>query len=339
MTDRDAQRRTFIDRNGWATAESIPVAGDASNRRYDRLIKPNETCILMDAPPDKGEDVEPFVRIAQHLNNLGFSAPKILAQDPTNGFLLLEDLGDDLFSHVLVETSSMEAPLYEAAIDVLVALHRSAAPSLPRYDATLMTELALLAFDWYARGAAGPVDQSVRSRFERDLKGLLMPLDRVAGVLIQRDYHADNLIWLPERGGIARVGLLDFQDALLGHPAYDLVSILLDARRDVPRPLQQEMVDRYLTSSGADEDEFRFAYAALGLQRNLRILGVFARLAMSHGKPRYIEFIPRVWGHIETCLEHPGLEPIKSQVFEHLPTPDKAVLDRLRETCTTVPMH
>ncbi|MEL6241009.1 MAG: phosphotransferase [Pseudomonadota bacterium] len=339
MTDRDAQRRTFIDKNDWAKAETVPVAGDASNRRYDRLIKPTETCILMDAPPEKGEDVGPFVRIAQHLKNLGFSAPKILAEDPVNGFLLLEDLGDDLFSNVLVENSSMETMLYEAAVDVLVTLHRSAAPRLPRYDATLMTELALLAFDWYARGAAGAVDQSVRSRFERDLKELLVPLDRVPGVLIQRDYHADNLIWLPERDGIARVGLLDFQDALLGHPAYDLVSILQDARRDVPPSLQQDMINRYVTSSGADEDEFRFACAALGLQRNLRILGVFARLAISHGKPRYVEFIPRVWSHIETCLKHPGLEPIKPQVFKYLPAPDKAVLDPLREPCTTVPMH
>ena len=334
MTDREAQASTFISRTGWASAQRRVVAGDASNRRYDRLREASgKTAILMDAPPEKGENVRPFVSIAGYLRGVGLSAPKVLAEDPNNGFLLLEDLGDAVFARIIEDAPELESTLYQAAIDVLTALHHQTPPALEIYSAPIMTDLAALSFDWYQKGVLGSVDTDVRQEFCRLFQDLLAPLDRQSQVLVQRDYHAENLIWLPDRTGPARVGLLDFQDAMLGHPAYDLVSILQDARRDVAVEIEQMMITRYLDQNPQSAEGFASAYALLGVQRNLRILGVFARLCMRDGKPHYLDLIPRVWGHVLTGLNSPVLEPVSALITNSLPAPTPAILERLRLQC------
>ncbi|WP_299547875.1 phosphotransferase [uncultured Tateyamaria sp.] len=338
MPDRAAFRSSFLESTGWAKATSELVAGDASNRRYDRLTLSGDTRILMDAPPDKGEDVGPFVTITAYLRGVGLSAPKIYAQDATHGFLLIEDLSDDLFVRVIESDNTRETPLYEAAVDLLLNLHRATPPDLPRYDAHVMTDAACLAFDWYQRGVLGSVDADARAAFETAMHAALETLDTTQPVLIQRDYHAENLIWLPKRTGSKRVGLLDYQDAMLGHPAYDLVSVLQDARRDVSPDLQHRMVDRYVAGSGCPAAPFHDAYALLGLQRNLRILGVFARLSLAYGKPHYIDLIPRVWGHIETDLSHPVAAEIAPLIRTALPAPTPDILQSLKDQCQTIPL-
>lgn len=337
MTSRDTLTESFIAASPWAGATRALLAGDASNRRYERLSLNGQTAVLMDAPHEKGEDVRPFIRIARYLTDLGLSAPVILAEDRENGFLLLEDLGDDLFARVIPREPEREQPLYAAATDVLIHLHRAAPPDdLPAYDTDVMLDMAALAWRWYLGGALAEntdAEQAFRAAFRPVLK------DHAAetSVLIQRDYHAENLLWLPDREGAARVGLLDFQDAMAGHPAYDLVSVLQDARRDVPLRIEEEMITRYVTATGLDESAFRAAYAVLGVQRNLRILGVFGRLCLVNGKPHYVDLIPRVWGLLLRDLEHPALAPVRDLVIGSLPAPNPEILKGLKDKCATIP--
>lgn len=333
MADRDAQARAFLDRTAWAGAGRAPLAGDASNRRYERLTDPatGATAVLMDADPARGEDVGPFLRIAGFLGGIGLSAPAVLDADAAAGFLLLEDLGDDLFARVIPARPDLEPLLYRTATDVLVALHATRPPPLAPYDPERMTDLAALAFAKYRDGIAGTADPAARARFETRFRALLQ--DATAGaapVLVQRDYHAENLLWLAQRAGLARVGLLDFQDAMLGHPAYDLVSLMQDARRDVPPGIEAAMIDRYLAATGHHRAAFETAYAVLGAQRNLRILGVFARLGSDYGKPQYLDLIPRVWGLLARDLAHPALAPVAGLLRDALPQPTPDNLRRLR---------
>ena len=339
MPDRAALISDFLNHSGWGSAPRKLVAGDASNRRYERLERgAGNTAILMDAPPDKGEDVRPFVTITNHLRDAGLSAPQIYAQDDTLGLLLIEDLGDDLFARVMAAEPTLEKPLYAASVDVLVHLHQEQVPELPRYNADVMTNRAALAYDWYQRGVSGRVNVADKEAFSATFHIRLAPLDLAPAVLIQRDYHAENLIWLPERTGVRNVGLLDYQDAMLGHRAYDLVSIVQDARRDVPKDIGDMMIKRYLNATELDEVQFRNALALLGAQRNLRILGVFARLSMHYGKPHYVDLIPRVWGHIQTNLSHPALASIKPLIDATLPAPTPALLQKLKDQCATIPL-
>lgn len=330
MTDRTDLANSFLAATPWADARRAPLAGDASNRRYERLTHQGATAVLMDAPPEKGEDVRPFVRIARHLRDQGLSAPEILAEDSEHGFLLLEDLGDDLFARVIPRQPDLERPLYECATDLLVALHDAPLPELDRYGPRLMAEMAGLALSKYRSGILGDHDPDLQKRFENQFEDILRLTVRGDAVLVQRDYHAENLLWLPEREGVARVGLLDFQDARAGHPAYDLVSLLQDARRDVPAGIEMQMIDRYIAATGADDHGFRSAYTVLGVQRNLRILGVFARLSLEYGKPHYVDLIPRVWAHMIRGLEHPALAPVADMIRAALPAPTPENLDRLR---------
>lgn len=336
QSNRQTSARAFIAAAGWAEADVAPLAGDASNRRYDRLHKPDgSTAVLMDAPPEKGEDVRPFVTIADHLAALNLSAPHILARDEDAGFLLLEDLGDALFARTIEANPTLERPLYEAAVDLLVQLHTHPAPAaLPTYDPSVMADLAALPFDWYPDTVAGFADQ--RTTFVVTVQRLLATHAAKADVMIQRDYHAENLLWLPQREGIARVGLLDFQDARAGHRAYDLVSLLEDARRDVTPALQQAMLTRYIAASGADPEGFAAAYACLGAQRNLRILGVFSRLCIRDGKAHYVDLIPRVWGHLQHDLSHPALTELRDMVARFIPDPTPDRLQRIKTQCATL---
>ncbi|SFT96620.1 aminoglycoside phosphotransferase family protein [Sedimentitalea nanhaiensis] len=330
MSERDGLARSFLDGTEWANARRSPLAGDASNRRYERLTQPTtgKTAVLMDAPPDKGEDVRPFLYIARHLCAIGLSAPEILAEDCHNGFLLIEDLGDALFARVIPVQPQLEPTLYAAATDVLLTLHGAGLPQLDSYDTGLMTEMAALAFAKYRFGIMG--DANGESQFRDAFSALLDSVTPARPVLIQRDYHAENLLWLPDRQGVARVGLLDFQDAMAGHPAYDLVSLLQDARRDVPAEIETAMITRYLQGSGLARNAFETAYAVLGAQRNLRILGVFARLGQDRAKPHYVDLIPRVWAHLMRDLEHAALAPVAELLHDALPPPTPANLQMLK---------
>ncbi|WP_037314782.1 aminoglycoside phosphotransferase family protein [Ruegeria halocynthiae] len=332
MTNRAVLAAALIAQTPWANATRAPLAGDASNRRYERLTDPDSgrTAVLMDSPPGKAESVESFVRMANHLRSIGLSAPEIYAEDTQYGFLLLEDLGDDLFARILKQHPRMERELYGAATDVLIDLHKAPILSLPSYGPSLMTELAALSFTKYAQSVLGTHDTDARERFEYRFSDILHNETSGAKVVVQRDYHAENLIWLPERTGVKRVGLLDFQTAMLGHPAYDLVSLLQDVRRDVAAGTEMRMVDRYITATGVNDHDFRTAYAVLGAQRNLRILGIFARLATEYGKPQYVDLIPATWAHLMRDLDHPALVTVADLLRTALPAPTPDHLDRLR---------
>lgn len=339
MTDREQQISRFLQDSNWASASRAPLAGDASLRKYQRLGAGHDgrIAVLMDADPGLGNDVRPFLRITDYLRSVGLSAPEIYLEDESNGLLIIEDLGDALFARVTAEDPPQEIPLYEAATDTLLHLHDAMPPALEPYDTEFMTRMAALSFDWYQRGAHAAVDLRAKNAFEAAFSALLDTEVASPSVLIQRDYHAENLIWLPERDSVQRVGLLDYQDALLGHPAYDLVSLLKDARRDVSPDLQEAMIRRYITAAQVDETSFRRAYHLLGLQRNLRILGVFARLSMHFGKPSYIDLIPRVWGYIERDLAEPVCTPVTDILRGALPAPTPDILQRLKDKCGTIP--
>ncbi|WP_281973377.1 aminoglycoside phosphotransferase family protein [Ruegeria faecimaris] len=333
MTNRAVLAEALISHTPWSKARREPLAGDASNRRYERLTDPvtGKSAVLMDSPPGQAEPVEAFVRMARHLQSIGLSAPQIYAEDTQYGFLLLEDLGDDLFARVLVKHPDMERELYEAATDVLITLHEAPTLSLQSYGPALMTELAALSFTKYAQGVLGDYDQDAQDRFEHRFADILHQETSGTKVVVQRDYHAENLIWLPDRQGVERVGLLDFQTAMLGHPAYDLVSLLQDVRRKVTPGTEMRMVSHYISATGVNDHDFRSAYAVLGAQRNLRILGVFTRLATEYGKPHYVDLIPAAWGHLMRDLDHPALVNVADLLRAALPAPTPENLNRLRQ--------
>ena len=317
--DREGQRRAFAARAGWGDAAHRPLAGDASARRYERLTRGDTTAVLMDDPPP-GHSVGPFVRIARLLRGMGYSAPEIFDLDEALGFALLEDLGDDTVSALLSgpDASSLERTLYEAATDLLIDLHRRPAPSdLPSYDPAWLMSDASLFLETAIGDAAEP---AMAARFETAWRGPLEEATRGSAILCLRDFHAGNLMWLPARGdggcgatGVGRVGLLDFQDARAGPAAYDLVSLLQDARRDLGDGLEAAMVARYLNASpDLDEAAFRAAYATLGVQRAVRIIGVFHRLAKRDSKPAYLVHLPRLWRHLDANLVHPTLAPVRA---------------------------
>ncbi|WP_375174035.1 aminoglycoside phosphotransferase family protein [Pseudooceanicola sp.] len=327
--DRAELARRFIATTDWAAADLRPLAGDASNRKYLRLHLNGETAVLMDAAPELGEDVRPFVAVARWLTDLGLSAPRILAEDRARGFLLIEDLGDALFARVVEREAGLEAAMYEAAVDVLLQLH-AATPmaGLVPYDPATMAPLAALAYDWYLAGSLGR-DDTAKSAFLAEIEPVLATYTDCS-VTILRDYHAENLLWLPDRDGTARVGLLDFQDAMLGDPGYDLVSLLMDARRDVSAAVEARMIARYAEARGLSPEAVEARYHVVGAQRNLRIMGVFARLSRRDGKAHYVDLIPRVWGHLMRNLAHPALAGVAARVMADLPEPTPEVLERLR---------
>jgi hypothetical protein len=332
MPDRADHKAAFLSRAGWAGAGCRFLAGDASARSYDRLTRAGKTAVLMDAPPDTGEDVGPFVAIARHLTGIGLSAPGILAQDRDHGFLLLEDLGDDLFARLTIRDPSCEPALYAAAVDVLICLqaHRPA-PGLPDAGAADWAGAAAVALDWYRHAITG--DRVDTALFRQTVQTALEAHANGPRVMILRDYHAENLLWLPQRAGVARVGLLDFQLAQLGQPGYDLVSLCQDARRDVSSDVQAAMIRRFVAAKGLEEAGFAASYATLGAQRALRILGMFARLCLGMGKPGYVALIPRVWAQLQQNLLHPALADLSLLCADLLPDPTASRLERIRSQC------
>lgn len=295
---RQAETRAFLASAGWADAALAPLAGDASDRRYWRLSRGTGRAVLMDTPAGAADDPAAFLRVAAHLAALGLSSPAVLAADAGRGLILLEDLGDALYHAHLARHPADEALIYLVATDALAVLQAAPPlPGIPDLSAQGWATTARAALEW--RGDAGQAAAVAAA-----LAAALAQYPRK--VMILRDFHAGNLIWLPHRRGPARAGLLDFQTAQTGLPAYDLVSLLQDARRDVAPATQAACIRRFCDLTGRTEAGLSGEYAVAGALRALRILGVFARLA-GRGRPQYLAFLPRVWRDLRINLAHPAL--------------------------------
>jgi aminoglycoside/choline kinase family phosphotransferase len=352
MSDRDAAMRDFLKHAGWGDAVLTALRGDASTRRYFRVAHGSRTAMLMDQPqgaeqptapanatPDErralgynavarlaGADVGRFVAASNYLRSRGLSAPEIYAADPAQGFALIEDFGHDLYADVL-SNGGDEHELYGAAIDALAQLHKTNAPSqlppdkpLHAYDETALVAETDLMTEWFlplALGRAATADEVAEHRAH--WRAVLKPVLASQPVFVHRDYHAQNLMWLPERDGLARVGIIDFQDAVAGTKSYDLISLIEDARRDVSPDLAETMTRRYIAGAGVDAERHRAEMAVMAAQRNAKIAGIFARLHKRDGKPRYLDYLPRVWGYLNKDLEHPALAPLKTWYDRTIP--------------------
>lgn len=312
----------FLAANGWDGARVEPLAGDASFRRYFRVVGEQGQCVLMDAPPPH-EDPRPFVAVAEWLVSVGLNAPRILGRNLDKGLLLLSDFGDVRLRETLDDDPQRERELYELATDVLVHLHgHPAMEGLPEHGVRQWLEELALFTDWYCPALGLDVDvEAYRSAWTQVLEPVAN--DGLGPVTVLRDYHAENLMLVADRDGVEQFGLLDFQDAHSGHPAYDLASVLEDARRDVPEDIERAMIDRYVAATGHGE-AFEKAYWALAAQRNTRILGVFTRLWKRDNKPHYLAFQPRMWGLLERDLAKPGLEPVRSWFDASVPAEARA---------------
>jgi len=359
--------RAFLARAGWDKAELSPLPGDASTRRYLRAEDRGRKAMLMDQPQGAetpacppgasaeerralgynaiarlaGADCARFVAVAEYLRKRGLSAPEIYAADTGCGFVLMEDLGNDLYADVLADGGN-EIELYRAAIEALARIHAEAAPStlaankaLYAYDDTAMLAETDLMTEWYVPLALGRKASHDEIEEHRALwRQGLATLQSLSPVFVHRDYHAQNLIWLPAREGNARVGVIDFQDAVAGARGYDIISLMEDARRDVAPELAEAMTDHYLSAMAKagkplDADAHRAEMALLAAQRNAKIVGIFARLYKRDGKPRYLGYLPRVWNYLDRDLEHPALGDLKSWYERHVPAGKRANAERL----------
>lgn len=350
--DRAEALAKLLQETGFADAARTPFPGDASTRSYARLFANGRRAILMDAPPSNesppcppGADpetrrrlgwnalarlaasrVEAFVAVAQHLQRLGLSAPDILGADIRAGYAIVEDLGDDLFARV-VEEGADEVELYVAAAEVLAVAHAAPIPeTLPTpvgnwplldYDDVALRANADLFFEWIPYGKPDAAKlPGAQARWERIRDALVEEAMGFTRALTIRDYHAENLLWLPQREGVRKVGLLDFQDALRGWPAWDFVMLLQDARRDVAPAAAEAAIAHYLRRTGMPEAAFQKQFAVLGALNALRILGLFVRLVERDGKARYRQFQPREWGHLARNLAHPELAELAAFVSD-----------------------
>jgi len=356
---RATEIREFLVRSGWSEAARTPLNADASTRRYERLRRKTETAMLMDAPPleslpcppgaDEDERlklgwnaiarlaasrVEAFAAVADYLGHLGLSAPAILEADIPRGIALLEDLGDDLFAEV-INRGGNEAALYAAAGDVLAAVHRAPAPPMLPYRGG---EWPILAYDHLAlsanldlfvewmpqRDLSMRISEQTRLRWERVRENMIGRAEDYPRALILRDTHAENLIWLPRREGLKRVGLLDFQDAVLGWGEWDMSMLLHDARRDVSPAAREAATRAYLEGTGLSRADFEERLAMLGAMNVMRIMGIFARLVTRDKKPKYDLFQPRLRGLLNETLSHPALAETRgfvNAVAPHLLVP------------------
>jgi aminoglycoside/choline kinase family phosphotransferase len=330
MSARSDAIDAFLARSGWAGAERSPLAQDASFRRYERIRSGARKAVLMDAPPAH-EDVRPFLRIARRLAELGLSAPRILAEDAAEGFLLLEDLGDATFTRLL-KAGEAEAPLYLLAADVLADLHRrparNAVPDgVPPYDDALFLREARLLVEWYMPAVFGKeTDAATVAGFEAVWRQLLPLARKVPESLVLRDFHVDNLMRLEGRRGVAACGLLDFQDAVRGPVSYDFVSLVEDARRDVATEVAEAARARYLAAfPSLDAAAFDLSCAILGAQRHCKVLGIFTRLRDRDGKPDYLVHVPRLWRLLERAAANAELSPLRSWLDENVPAEARIV--------------
>ncbi|MFC3441471.1 aminoglycoside phosphotransferase family protein [Sphingobium rhizovicinum] len=318
----------FLAKAGWDGAAVVPLAGDASFRRYFRVLDGGRRAVLMDAPPPH-EDPRPFIAIAEHLTAEGFAAPRILARDLDQGLVLIEDFGDLRIKEHMEADPADELAVYGRAVDLIADLHRLPPADLPAYDrAVYQREVGLLT-QWYCPAIDLPVDVDA---YIAAWDAVLPLVEGSASptVTVLRDYHAENIM-LIDRAESHGLGLLDFQDALAGHPAYDLVSLLQDARRDVPVEVEAAMLAHYKAIASPPGD-FDAAYAVLGAQRNAKIIGIFTRLWKRDGKPRYLSYLPRMWGLLERDLAHPALAPVADWFAANIPADKRH--DALKEFAT-----
>ncbi|WEK46843.1 MAG: phosphotransferase [Candidatus Andeanibacterium colombiense] len=303
----------FLATAGWGDAAIEPLAGDASFRRYFRIRSGDRAAMLMDAPPPE-EDTGPFLDVAHWLSDTGHRPPKIYAEDRARGLVLLEDFGHDRMRDWLDDHPAAEVETYRTAIDALVKLHASPPGPFAPYDMAVYQREAGLFTEWFCPAAEIEVDAAGYTGAWEEALAPMLPR-QVPGVTVLRDYHAENIMLLPDD----EQGLIDFQDALVGHPAYDIVSLLQDARRDVSVELEAQMLTHYLAQVDAGPD-FEGDYARLGAQRNAKIVGIFTRLWQRDGKPRYLAFIPRVWEALERDLAHPALAPVARWFDANVPS-------------------
>ncbi|MEQ8666892.1 MAG: phosphotransferase [Rhodospirillales bacterium] len=322
---RAGARKAFLDGAGWGDAPVEALPGDASFRRYFRLGG-EQPALLMDAPPDK-EDVRPYIRIARHLVGMGFSAPAILAADEDQGFCVIEDFGDATYTRLLAAGHD-ERKLYDLAVDVLAALHgteNASAIDLPTYDEQRLLDEAGLLVDWYLPALTGEdTPAGVRESYLDAWRSVLQALPPGPETLVLRDYHVDNLMLIDGREGLSSCGLLDFQDAVIGHPAYDLMSLLEDARRDIDDDLRDHLRQRYAAARPeAASPDFEQWFTVLAAQRHAKVIGIFTRLKVRDGKPVYLPHIPRVLGLLRRALRHPALAPVAGWCTDHMPGSDR----------------
>jgi N-acetylmuramate 1-kinase len=346
-------RRRFLEESGFKGALCERLTGDASTRSYQKFTFGERSLILMDAPrrPDGppvrdgkpysavahlAEDVKPFIAIARALRGLGFAAPEIFSADVEAGFIVLEDLGFEL-----VVAGDPPAPVkvrYEAAVHILSALHKLKLPArlpvvpqieyrLPTYDMDALLIEAELLIDWYLPNYGSAPTAAAREEYGALWREVLEPALAQPKTWVLRDYHSPNLIWLAERRGLACLGLIDFQDALLGPAAYDLASLLQDARVDVPESMELDLMGRYVRARSIadpkfDVPQFAAIYATLAAQRASKILGIFTRLHRRDRKPQYLRHMPRVWGYLQRSLRHPALAQLAAWYEQHVPPPD-----------------
>ena len=307
----------FVAHAGWESAAIDPLPGDASFRRYFRLRHANgESAMLMHAPPPH-EDPAPFLHVAHWLNANGMRAPAIMAEDAAQGWVLTEDFGDDRMRDWLDDHPADEHQAYTAAVDALAALHRLPPGPFSPYDMAIYAREVALLTEWYCPAQGLDIDAAGYAAAWEDALAPLLARQH-PGVTVLRDYHAENIMLLDGKPDTPQ-GLIDFQDALIGHPAYDLVSLLQDARRDVSEALETAMLAHYSAAAGVASDDFLADYALLGAQRNAKIVGIFTRLNRRDGKPKYLTMIPRVWAALERDLAHPALAPVARWFDANIP--------------------
>jgi aminoglycoside/choline kinase family phosphotransferase len=361
-SDRETEKAAFLAAAGYGEARREPLPGDASTRTYERILPGGEpSLMLMNAPPAaeapplgpdaseadriaagytatarlSGGRIEAFVAAADYLCRQGLSAPRVVAFDAARGFCLMEDLGDDLFAR-RIAAGEEETPLYMAAVEAVARLHESAPPAvlgageatwpLLAYDALALKTGADLFVEWLPRFDPRVVlDDAARAKWDAAWAPILERAAAGAVAFTHRDYHAENLLWLPDREGVARVGLIDFQDCVLAHPSWDLHSLLQDARRDVSPELEAAALDHYFAlRPGVDREAFMADYAALAALNEARILGIFSRLVVRDGKPKYAAFMPRMWRHVARNLAHPDLAAVRDWMETYVPAEVRA---------------
>lgn len=319
MTGREGERKSFLIANDLDDAALVSIAGDASTRRYDRVTRPDGTSLVLVDTPDPSADLVPFIEVGRFLAELGLSVPEVYAADIERGLALLEDFGDETFVRRL-DAGDDPVRLYDLGVDVLIESRRRiperglSLPPRPPHDAESFVDQVGLWLDVVAPLSGWSVSEDERAEFARVWRSVLEPVDSQPTTLLLRDHHVDNLMLL-DRPGVRAVGVIDFQNAGRGPIAYDLVSILEDARRDVPVAIVERERGRYARAfPELDARAFDRSYSVLGATRHLRVVAIFTRLA-SRGRREYLRYLPRVLRLLEAKLAEPALEPV-SRWFE-----------------------
>ena len=327
---RSADIHAFLEAAGWGMAQRAPLAGDAGNRKYERLNHPQKgLSILMDADPASGEDIRPFLNIAAHLKSCGLSSPEVYDANRDLGLILLEDFGDQLLFDVAIASPELEYPLYKMCLEALERLHQTPPPpNVGSYFPQDMARATEITLPWYC-------SPDLAAAITAELINQLNSLDWTHPVLVLRDFHAQNIVYRPEQSELAQIGLLDFQDAQLGHPLYDAASLIHDARRSLHPDIEPRLKDA-LAQTYAGSDNFHHALSTLSAQRNLRVLALFARLCLRDGKPGYLKLMPHVWNNLWRDLSHPHLSNL-FRICQSLPEPTPKRQSELRAKCASRP--